>query len=498
MSKKPLSMLIAGLLASSQLHALGLGDPQLNSWLGEPLHVTVPLHLSADELLRLPQLEARIGDRATHQRMQLDYRERLQQLTISVVSEGDRHQLHLQTRDGINEPLLEFPLDVRIGSTRVVRTITLLLDPPAQVVAAPAPTAPVTAPRRAPTSTTAPVSTPPAPAPRPASPARIEPRLDGDRYGPVATDQTLGDIASTVRPAGASLHQTLVALWQHNPEAFLNDNMNRLMAGSTLVVPSAAEILALDPDAARREVVAQYQAPRSPGRRTTASATTPSPAPRPGVAPTASPAPVETPTPVAQDRAEQPAPAPATPDEPRLSLLAPSSLEQIPEVFRDEVQILGNRLQTLNEENSELRQRLSDMEQYMATLSRQVIQLTENTLALSSTETARMEAILERLDESLAIPPTDIPQTDIRSEAERVAAEAPPPARPATPEPQRSSPVRVDADTRGLSQERSMDQGKLIRYGLIGGVLLIGVAAAGLWYRRIRQRDIYRNTIYRL
>jgi pilus assembly protein FimV len=72
----------------------------------------------------------------------------------------------------------------------------------------------------------------------------------------VVPGDTLGAIASRVKPASASLDQTLAALYQANPDAFMG-SVHRLKANTTLKVPGAAEIAAIDPSKAREFVLGQ-------------------------------------------------------------------------------------------------------------------------------------------------------------------------------------------------------------------------------------------------
>src|SRR5262249_18922912 len=68
---------------------------------------------------------------------------------------------------------------------------------------------------------------------------------------------TLGKIALRNKAAGVSLDQMLVALFQANPNAFTGQNMNRLMAGRALTIPSATDAQAIPQADAHQEVVAQ-------------------------------------------------------------------------------------------------------------------------------------------------------------------------------------------------------------------------------------------------
>jgi pilus assembly protein FimV len=73
----------------------------------------------------------------------------------------------------------------------------------------------------------------------------------------VKSGDTLGAIAARTKPTSASLDQMLVALFQANPSAFVGNNMNRLLAGRTLTIPTQADVEAIAATDARSEVVAQ-------------------------------------------------------------------------------------------------------------------------------------------------------------------------------------------------------------------------------------------------
>jgi pilus assembly protein FimV len=62
-----------------------------------------------------------------------------------------------------------------------------------------------------------------------------------------------------VKPEGATVEQTLVALHRHNPDAFIRKNMNLVRSGKILKVPEASEISALPQPEAVREVRLQFQ-----------------------------------------------------------------------------------------------------------------------------------------------------------------------------------------------------------------------------------------------
>jgi FimV-like protein len=67
----------------------------------------------------------------------------------------------------------------------------------------------------------------------------------------VPRGMTLSEIAQKLRPPGASLEQTMVALYRANPSAF-GGTVHVLRAGARLEVPSAADIIAVAPAEARQ------------------------------------------------------------------------------------------------------------------------------------------------------------------------------------------------------------------------------------------------------
>ncbi|HGF7477889.1 TPA: FimV/HubP family polar landmark protein [Vibrio mimicus] len=65
----------------------------------------------------------------------------------------------------------------------------------------------------------------------------------GKFFGPTPANQTLWSIATQLRPSPAvTVQQTLLAIYQLNPQAFENQNIHTLIPGSTLRIPSLAQI----------------------------------------------------------------------------------------------------------------------------------------------------------------------------------------------------------------------------------------------------------------
>ena len=73
----------------------------------------------------------------------------------------------------------------------------------------------------------------------------------------VEAGDTATSLAQKLRPEGATLQQTLIALWRANPRAFGHGELNHLLQGATLKVPSERQILSLSPARAHALVVEQ-------------------------------------------------------------------------------------------------------------------------------------------------------------------------------------------------------------------------------------------------
>jgi pilus assembly protein FimV len=88
----------------------------------------------------------------------------------------------------------------------------------------------------------------------------MEPTAAGETYGPVRRGDTLWRVASNyIGQSGMDMNQVMLAIQRKNPEAFVNDNINLLMRGATLEMPSAEDVSEISRDRAR-ELVAQQEA----------------------------------------------------------------------------------------------------------------------------------------------------------------------------------------------------------------------------------------------
>jgi pilus assembly protein FimV len=269
-----------GIQASSVM-ALGLGELKLESFLNEPLKASVDLLNTVG--LHEDEIKIRLATREDFQKLGLDRAYFLTKITFEVeLDDKGRAQIIMSSDDPVLEPYLDFIVEARWPSGRLLREYTVLIDPPVfgetvspsvsasqrveEVEGIPAPAKkkdeaaatsgtrvgvkkksdlpPGTMPQRDFSATTA--STPTA----------------GSRYM-ISRDQTLWEIASLARPEGASIHQTMLDIQRLNPQAFINGNINRVKAGYIVYLPSADDISSGNLSAALAEVNEQNAAWRA-------------------------------------------------------------------------------------------------------------------------------------------------------------------------------------------------------------------------------------------
>ncbi|MCO3485659.1 pilus assembly protein FimV [Pseudomonas aeruginosa] len=217
-------------LLAGQASALGVGDITLHSALNQPLDANIELldvgDLGADEI------EVRLAGADVFAAAGVERLQFLNELRFSPVLQGrGGNRIHVSSSRPVQEPYLNFLVEVARPNGRIVREFTVLLDPlgytPRMLPAARSGIEPQRQ------------SSTPVPAPRSAAvvvdPALLEP---GDEYLARPNDN-LWAISGRLRGAGnAARAQLMEALYQLNPQAFVNADRHRLKAGARLRLPA--------------------------------------------------------------------------------------------------------------------------------------------------------------------------------------------------------------------------------------------------------------------
>jgi pilus assembly protein FimV len=289
------------LFAAAHAKALGLGDIVLDSALNQPLNAQIALVQLGN--VRPDQISVQMANESDFARFSIEREVFLNTIQFDVESRGAETFVLLSTREAVREPYLNFVLETRWPSGRLLSEYTVLLDLPAfaangsaEAIQRPSQAVPsdnqipenqsITdqissdfsdQPARlaAPADEPVPVSVEPevvpepvveepaaiAPEPAPEPTPASQPRFaNADETVTIGTNDTLWDIALQVRPdSSVSVQQTMLALQNLNREAFIGDNINMVRRGQVLRVPTLDQIRALSAREAISEVSRQNQ-----------------------------------------------------------------------------------------------------------------------------------------------------------------------------------------------------------------------------------------------
>lgn len=190
--------------------AISLGSPQLLSRAGEPLRAEIPIRVGADEEGALNSLKAAISNKASFDRLGVS--QKILDLNPQIMvyrNRQERLMVLVETVDPVpisDDPFLDLLINVSWASGSLTKTYTLLLGDVQKVLVKPG--------------------------------------------------QTLSEIAVLMAPQldGATLEQTMMALYKANPDAFASGSINRLAAGAELVRPSQALLRSISPAEANQFV----------------------------------------------------------------------------------------------------------------------------------------------------------------------------------------------------------------------------------------------------
>ena len=209
-----LSALMGGAMAAQPGHG------RVNSAPGAPLEVSIPLRgLTADDV---KVLSASVADAAAWAQAGLTLPAAMESLAVTVEPglESTSRTVVLKSTQAVNRPVIDVLIRLSTASgSRTIQSSYLVLTKDTSAGSA--------------------------------SSVRV---VRGD---------TLYAIALTKAVANADIYQVMWAIYEANPQAFMNDNMNLLRAGATLNIPDAATMRAVDAKYARAMFVKHDQAFRA-------------------------------------------------------------------------------------------------------------------------------------------------------------------------------------------------------------------------------------------
>lgn len=263
--------------------AAGLGKITVLSSLGQPLRAEVEIGANREELAGMT---AHLAAADAFKQAGVDYVSILSDLRFSLDKRPNGASVvRITSSKPVNEPFLDFLVELNWPTGRLVREYTFLLDPP-EVAAKSASKAVSVAEAKPVSALKGGVEAESALAvksvPKETAVARSEPKAqpkpkatEGDAKQPedkksddkkpestgsthlVKQGETLGKIAGEARYEGVSLEQMLVGLYRANADAFVGSNINRLKAGAILNLPDKETIAAIPQAEARKTYLAQ-------------------------------------------------------------------------------------------------------------------------------------------------------------------------------------------------------------------------------------------------
>ncbi len=350
----------------------------MRSVLNERLRATIELNLAEDEYPS--DIKVQLASPEQFDKAGLAWNYFVSGIKLNVKAGGKgRALVNLSSSDVLKEPVLDLLLEVSWPKGKTYREFTILVDPPAAY----RPSAPVQS-----------------------EPATVTYQPDLERQSVrkgsadasrvvVRPNQTLWGVAEQVRPEGASVEQTLMAIFNDNPAAFYRNNVNALKAGAQLAIPSRASILQRTQRQALAEFRQQNQAWRGQVVKSAAAV-------------------------------EAELEAPLKPERESLKLAAP---EQVTTPGQPDSNLQTDATGPLGDE--ELRDRIVKLEQQLAVM--------QQVLALKDEQLARLQQTND-LPAETAIPPSQA-APEVESEAlpelEDESAQAP---EGQFPEPEREEP----------------------------------------------------------
>lgn len=230
---------IGSLVVPIASHAFAVGDVDVRSFLNQKLKAELSININNDEQV----LGVALASSERYKEQGLIWQPYLSDLRLNLKEgngNGSKAIVEITSKTGMNEPMLDILVEIKIGNGVYYEEVAIALDPmmDSPVEAAVRQVKPAAANGTAKSNKSSKHSSN---AGRVASESipHADIALSGETYGPVATSETLLSIAKRIaKTAGASPNQVMYALYEGNPDAFYKNNINYLKANSTLRLSS--------------------------------------------------------------------------------------------------------------------------------------------------------------------------------------------------------------------------------------------------------------------
>ena len=203
------------LIFSINALALQLGQISVNSTQDQPLNAEIELVVSSGD--DLDSLKVKIAGKDIYQAQSIERVPVHEDIKITVIKDKKKSKLKLSSEKPVLDPFLDLLIQIDSPKGRNFREYTVLLDP---LPASQSQVESLVEPEPAPETT-------PEPAPEPKVKTVVSKK-----------GVTLYQIARDNKLEGVTLQQIVVGIYQTNPKAFANDNINGLEVGNKLILPS--------------------------------------------------------------------------------------------------------------------------------------------------------------------------------------------------------------------------------------------------------------------
>lgn len=257
--------------------SLGLGNIEVKSYLSEPLKAVIPITDIGNSALG--NIKIHLAPKEAYEDAGIDFPKNIPALTLTPQkNKKSQWVIVVTSKDPISQPILTFMLELSWPKGDVYRLYTLLLNPPLVETKSIPPLSQTTIqteqfylPRmkisRVTSQTVVLRSSPVGAAPNPQAvvsttsyASKSIPLPQKHYYGPIKDGSNLYDIAIATLPSSAvTAEQNMVAIFLENPQAFANANMNNLITGQYLKLPSVNQIQAVTINSAA-EIIKQQNA----------------------------------------------------------------------------------------------------------------------------------------------------------------------------------------------------------------------------------------------
>lgn len=270
------ALLVASAFQAQHVLALGVGEMTMHSALNEPLKAEIKLNDVGD----LDSSQVRVGlasnDKFEDARIEKTFF--LNDIKFAVELEPSGNGvIKLSSHKRLNEPFLDFLLEVKWPTGQVLRSYTALVDLPVYMEAEPASVdiaqdkssqagepkaakkpsaskAQATGKEQVATATSAQPESTNKPEITRTTDHAFSQVAEGEYFTQI--NDTLWEIALEHRgESRASVQQVMLAIQRYNPDAFIGGNINRLKAGVKIELPSADKIQEMN----RRQAISEVE-----------------------------------------------------------------------------------------------------------------------------------------------------------------------------------------------------------------------------------------------